>query len=92
MQRYATVSAMSEIITAHRCTSLHHITAYHCVSDVQRSSRWHVVLSFAGYATTPVRDVMMGDVMIGVNVDANVSCAVRFEEGWELCRNSKEIK
>ena len=39
-----------------------------------------------------VRYVMMGDVMIDVNVDANVNCGVRFEEGWELCRNSKEIQ
>ena len=39
-----------------------------------------------------VRDVMMGDVMIGVNVDANVNCGMRFEEGRAFCRNSKETQ
>ena len=49
MQRYATISAMSDIIVslhiaARRCTSLHHITAYHCVSDMQRNPAMSTII------------------------------------------------
>ena len=33
-----------------------------------------------------------GDVMIGVNVNANVNDGIRFEEEWALCRNIKGIQ
>ncbi len=33
-----------------------------------------------------VRDVIIGDVMIGVYVDANVNSGNRFEEGWAFQR------